>query len=316
MKVRYEIAPRLAVHTSLKHFIQNPENRLVRFSGFFYFVSLTIRYNVKIMKPQLLLLTLLTLAGVGCTPTPVELKMVKPSEMKLPMVWNDTIYDTCFTWHSFGGRYTVFVGCTEEDKMLNEPCITEYGLLSVDERNSIFLYDTLEKTTTLLKTSSPEGGGIYSPQLDVNNGWVYYFRQNYVVAGDVMRYDLRTNEEAFLTHCSNYTWFTLLPSGSILFQDVRDDVMACYPSDSIDWQGFVLYDMEMSPAGVCVMKSEAKYEGLPDAWFLNDKSVRQLWNDSLQERQYFNSKGELVGYTSNYIESYDGWYGLKQQNKE
>ena len=35
----YEFASQTTIHTPKSHFIQNPENRLDRFSGFFYFAS-------------------------------------------------------------------------------------------------------------------------------------------------------------------------------------------------------------------------------------------------------------------------------------
>ncbi len=258
------------------------------------------------MKPQHLFITLLMLAGARCSPA--------PQAGKLPMLWKETIYDTCFTQPSFDGRYIVFVGWTEEDKRLNEPYLTDYGLLGMDERNSIFLYDMLEKTTTLLKTTSPEGFGVFLPQMDANNEWVYYLRQNYVTASSLMRYNINTNEEEFLTYCENLTYFKLLANGNLLFKNVKEEVFEYYPEDGgVDWAGFVLRDIEMTPEGICVKKSDVTERNLSsEEIFIDDKTLQHQWMDNLNETHYIDCDGVFVGSTSNYIESYDGWRGQKQ----
>ena len=64
--------------------------------------------------------------------------VVRASEMDLPMLWTDSIYDTCNTSLSSDGEYAVFIGRTEEDKVLGDQHLTQYGLADFEERNSVF----------------------------------------------------------------------------------------------------------------------------------------------------------------------------------
>ena len=255
--------------------------------------------------------------------------IVRPSQMELPMVWTDTIYDTCFTNWSHDRKYAVFVGRTEEDKILGDQHLTCYGVLSMDERNSIFLYDAGENTISLLMTTSPEGFGLYLPKIDMKRDWVYYFREYGATTMSFMRYNLKTKEEEFLTGCYYEVLYDVKPNGNILLQYVREDV--CVWDSTVfmseedamtGWLGYLFCDIEMSPSGVCRGKSRfytyygddrsTKTFDVEDWGIINNKNLQHRWVDSLQETLYFNKKGKNVGLTSNLVESYDGWNGLKQ----
>jgi len=273
----------------------------------------------------LISITLPILVGISCSSatqkekqtTSTETTKKVPSEMTLPTTWTDTIYDTCYTSHSSDGKSIVFIGCTEEDKLYNEENLTEDGIYFMDTRNSLFLFDNQDKSTVLLKTTSPDGNGLFSPQFDAKNEWIYYGKQDAVASTSLLRYNLKTQEEELLTYCDNYTYHSILPNGNILFQNVREEIIEYSPEyEDGDWFGFVFCDIEMTPAGVCVNKSqlyqldnlsEDKNYAMGNIGFLAEEGLRKQWNDSLSQTDYFNEKGEFVGYTTNYIESYNGW---------
>lgn len=257
--------------------------------------------------------------------------ILRPSQMKLPMVWMDAIYDTCFTNWSCDGKYAVFVGRTEEDKLLRDRHLTCYGILSMDERNSIFLYDAEENTLSLLMTTSPEGFGLYQPKIDMKHEWVYYFRENGATTMRFMRYNFKTKEEELLTDCHYQVIYDIKPNGNILLQYVREDV--CVWDSTVfmkeedamtGWLGYLFSDIEMSPSGVCRGKSKfytyfgddrsTKTYDIEDWGIINNKNLQHKWIDSLRETRYFNKKGKCVGVTNNLVESYDGWNGAKQMD--
>lgn len=258
--------------------------------------------------------------------------IVRPSKVELPILWTDTIYDTCFTNWSRDGKYAVFIGRTEEDKLLGNQHLTCYGILSRDERNSIFHYDAEDNTISLLMTTNPEGFGLYLPKIDMKHDWVYYFREYGATTMSFMRYNLKTKAEEFLTGCYYQVIYDIKPNGNIQFLNVREDV---YVWDSTvfmneeyaitGWLGYLFSDIEMSPSGVCKGKSKfytyfgddssTKTFDVDDWGIINNKNLRRIWIDSLQETRYFDNKGKYVGVTSNLVESYDGWCGLKQTKK-
>lgn len=257
--------------------------------------------------------------------------IVRPSQMELPMVWTDTIYDTCFTNWSHDRKYAVFVGRTEEDKILGDQHLTCYGILSMDERNSIFLYDAGENAISLLMTTSPEGFGLYLPKIDMKRDWVYYFREYGATTMSFMRYNLKTKEEEFLTGCYYQVLFDVKPNGNILFQNVREDVLVIDTSlleDEIGWLGYVFCDIEMTPEGICVNKSKyynfddmdtktGKSFDVSEMIILNNEQYSPRWEPSEigDFNEFYDKKGNHVGTTYNTIESYDGWNGQKQTKK-
>lgn len=258
--------------------------------------------------------------------------VVRASEMELPMLWTDTIYDTCQTSLSLDGKYAVFIGRTEEDKVLSDQHTTMYGLAGFDERNSIFLYDKNANTTSLLLTTSPEGFGAYLPQIDKKRGLVYYLRETDATGRSFMRYNLQTNKEEYLVGCFYTTVFKLKPNGNILFQDVREDVTVLdtgLSEDDSGWLGYVFCDIEMTPDGVCVNKSRyydyenfdaktGKSYDVSQMIILNNDDYKPRWEH--QVAGYFNvfydKNGYEVGFTFNNIESYDGWDGLKNMQNQ
>ena len=260
-------------------------------------------------------------------------KTIRPSEMELPILWTDTIYDTCHTHYSVDGKYTVFVGRTEEDKMLKDEHVTPYGLVSFEERQSVFLHDNEQNTITLLLTTSPEGYGLYMPQIDIKNERVYYLRDDDYIGRSFMRYNLKTQEKKCLTGCFYTTVYKLLPNGNILFQDVREDVLVTDTSllneDKIGFMGYVYCDIEMTPKGICVNKSRYfDYEDIDTktgktfdvSWthILNNINYKPRWNptDIGDFNDFYDKKGHCVGSTNNCIESYDGWNELKQTRQK
>lgn len=254
--------------------------------------------------------------------------IMRPSKMELPMLWTDTIYDTCFTYRSADGKYNVFVGRTKEDKLLKDDHITPYGLVSFEERQSVFFYDNEKSETKLLLTTSPRGHGLYMPQIDVENELIYYLREGDYTGRNFMRYNFRTNEEECLTGCFYTTVYKLMYNGHILFQDVREDVVVSDTSlldeGESSMMGYVFCDVEMTPEGICVNKSQYYYYENMDSktgkthdvsWthILNNDKYKPRWNQTNigDFNDFYDKKGCLVGSTNNCIESYDGWKGLK-----
>ncbi len=258
--------------------------------------------------------------------------IIRPSKIDLPMQWKYTIYDTCQTTPSLNGRYVVFVGRTDEDKVLGNEHLIEYGLLSKERRVSVFLYDNEKDNTTLLATTNSEGFGLYEPQIDKNSDCVYYFREDHRLGMSLFRYFINTHQEEYLTSCDYSTTYLLQPNGNILFKIVREDIAVwdstVYKNEEdviTGWLGYVFCDIEMSPSGVCKKKSKfytiygddentLTYD-IGDWGIINNDSLQQKWIDSLQETQYFNKRGECVGVTSNSIESYNGWRGLEPKKQ-
>jgi len=253
--------------------------------------------------------------------------IVRPSQMELPMLWTDTIYDTCYSHRSMDGRYIVFIGRTEEDKLFGDEHLTVYGNTGVGERNSVFLYDNDVDETTLLVTTSQEGYGVYMPQIDIKNELVYYLRETDEKGRSFMRYNLKTKEEENLTDFFYTTVYKLMPNGNILFQDVREDVLVSDTSlleDKIGCLGYVFCDIEMTPEGICVNKSRyydyddmeaktGKTFDVSEMIILNNEQYKPRWepSDIGNFNRYYDKKGNRVGTTHNTIESYDGWIGMK-----
>lgn len=255
--------------------------------------------------------------------------VVRASEMELPALWTDTIYDTCQTIQSSDGKYCVFIGRAEEDKVREDQHVVELGPLSEEGRVSVFLFDNEKRAVTLIATTSPEGLGLHEPQIDIKNEYVYYFRESDRLGLSLFRFCLRTKKEEYLTGCYYHTTYSLLPNGNILFQDIREQVYVWDSSAFVNeeyavtgWLGYVFCDIEMSPSGVCTKKSRfytytrgdrstLTYDFDDDDGIINNESLQKKWIDSLQETHYFNRKGECEGLTCNSIESYNGWRGQK-----
>ena len=137
--------------------------------------------------------------------------------MELPALWTDTIYDTCQTIQSSDGKYCVFIGRTEEDKVREDQHVVELGPLSEEGRVSVFLFDNEKRAVTLIATTSPEGLGLHEPQIDIKNEYVYYFRESDRLGLSLFRFCLRTKKEEYLTGCYYHTTYSLLPNGNICF---------------------------------------------------------------------------------------------------
>lgn len=254
--------------------------------------------------------------------------VVRASELDLPMLWTDSIYDTCQTHCSTDGKYIAFIGKTEEDVIRN----SQYGIYGNDKEalfNSVFLYFIEGDSTFLVSTASPTIGPLAEPQIDSKKGWLYFLQGDVYHSRGFYRYSINKGITDYLTGSHDNLTYTLKPNGNILFHNVREDV-AVWDSSAFEnedsamtgWLGYVFCDIEMTPSGICVAKSEHytySYDGQnaildSDVGFmgiLSNKNLRHKWNDSLRETQYFNKKGALVGYTRNNVESYDGWDGLK-----
>lgn len=257
--------------------------------------------------------------------------VVKASELELPILWDDIVYDTCQTHFSSDGKYIAFIGKTEEDAIRN----SQYGIGDNSKEalfNSLFLYDNECKTMLLVVTASPTIGALSEPQIDSKHGWLYYLREDIFNSKGFFRYDIKSQEVNCLTGSGKYLTYSLKPNGNILFHSVREDVcvwdISVFGDEEgvdIGWQGWIYCDIEMTPSGICVSKSKFYtydyYEGeitnidfdVEYMGLITNISLSHKWNDSLRETQYFNRKGECVGITSNAVESYDGWNELKEK---
>jgi len=252
----------------------------------------------------------------------------RASEMDLPILWTDTIYDTCQTHYSSDGKYIAFIGQTKEDQIHN----SQYGIYGENKEvlfNSVFLYLIEGDSMFLVSTASPTIGALLDPQIDAKHGWLYFLRGDIYHSRGFYRYDINMRKMDYLTGSHDDLTYSLKPNGNILFHNVREDVgvwdstvFEDTKSETTGWLGYVYCDIEMTPLGICVVKSKYYtydyYEGeinnidydVSFMGILTNKNLWHKWNDSLRETQYFNRKGELVGGTRNNVESYNGWIGL------
>ena len=152
--------------------------------------------------------------------------IVRPSEMELPIVWTDTIFDTCQTYYSSDKKFVAFIGETEEDAIRN----SKYGIYSDCKEalfNSLFLHDIEGDTTILVFTASPEIGALSNPQIDSKLNLLYFLRGDIYMSKGFYRYDIISHETKFLTGSRDNLTYTLKPNGNIFFQDVSENVYIC-----------------------------------------------------------------------------------------
>ena len=141
--------------------------------------------------------------------------VVRASDMKLPILWTDTIYDTCQTHYSSDGKYIAFIGQTEEDLVRN----SQYGIYGEDKEvlfNSVFLYLIESDSMFLVSTASPTIGALFDPKIDAKHGYLYYLRGDIYHSRGFYRYDINTRETDYLTGSHDDLTYSLKPNGNIL----------------------------------------------------------------------------------------------------